>query len=172
MEANFLAQPETAIELRIEKSIREFQKMTLMETQKNLFAQTKRLADAERTLLTKVTKKAQNDPRVATDKIQKAKATIALIKSDGPAEDKSRIYPGRYVPLVVAQDGESVIAPFRYLLRPQGQPESFDRKYNGAYNARCDSLDKVFWWKNLVGRHHGAMEVFLILGEREASQLF
>jgi len=48
-----------------------------------------------------------------------------------------------------------VIKPMRYLCRPAGFPESFDRDYPGCYNARRDSLKK--FWKNQYLKNHGIL---------------
>ncbi len=159
LEAAFLVNPKTAAEKRIERFIREFNENESTRLQKDLFAQTKRLADAERTLLTKVTKKAQNDQRVASEKIENLKFKLQNLNSPELKDSDSRIYPGQYAPLIIELEGEKVIAPFRYLLRPKGQAPDFDRKFMGCYNARRDSLKKVFWWKSVFGRNHGAMEI-------------
>jgi putative SOS response-associated peptidase YedK len=158
METAFLESPQSAAEKRIERYITEFAAQELQKIEKDLFAQSKRLADAERTLLAKVTKKAQNDQRIATDKISKLKFKIERLKSEKTSESDSRIYPGQYAPLIIQIDGERVVAPFRYHLRPMGQSPDFDRKYDGCYNARRDSLSK-FVWKPVFGRNHGFMEI-------------
>ena len=159
MEACFLEDPKTPAEKRIAKYILQFREQEVTESEKELFTQKKRLADAERTLKTKVTKKAQNDQRIATDKIEKLKYKIERLNSNKLSESDSRIYPGQYAPLVFEKDGERWVAPFRYLIRPNGESPEFDKKFNGAYNMRRDSLDRVFWWKNLFGKHHGFMEI-------------
>lgn len=109
--------------------------------------------------MAKVTKKAQNDQRIATDKIEKAKFKIELIESGEITETDSRIWPGMYAPLILMKDGKHVIQPFRYLLRPRGQNADFDRKFNGSYNARRDRLKEVFWWKSVFGRNHGVLPI-------------
>lgn len=159
LEQSFLENPKTADERRIEKMIREFRALELADSERELFAQSKRLADAERTLLTKVTKKAQNDQRIAGEKIDKLKMKIQRLQSDEVKESDSRIFPGQYAPLVIEKGGERVIRPFRYLLRPRGQKPEFDRKFAGCYNARRDSLAEVFWWKSVFGRHHGILTI-------------
>jgi putative SOS response-associated peptidase YedK len=159
MEAEFMGKAKTPIEMRIQKYIREFRSDEIKRSKDEIKKQTERLIDAEKTLLTKVTKKAQSDQRIATDKIESLTYRITNLESEKLSEMDSRIYPGMYAPLITMIDGERIVAPFRYLLRPSGQPETFDRKYNGAYNMRRDSLDKVFWWKNLYGRSHGFMEI-------------
>jgi putative SOS response-associated peptidase YedK len=159
MEAAFLETPKSAGELRITKYIRDFHKSELKKARSDLEAQEKRLAAAEKALMGKATKKAQNDRRIATDKIEKLRFRIALIESGEISESDSRIWPGHYAPLILQKDGERVIRPFRYLLRPMGQSAGFDRKFNGSYNARRDRLQEVFWWKSVFGRHHGVLPI-------------
>src|SRR5690349_7310920 len=65
----YFENPKTADEQRIKKSIDEYRIRKTAEFEQKLFEQKKRLADAERTLKTKPTKKAANDQRVATNKI-------------------------------------------------------------------------------------------------------
>ncbi len=159
LELPFLENPESADEKRIAKCIREWHSQEILRSEKELFAQSKRLADAERTLLVKVTKKAQNDQRIATDKISKLKFKLGKLNSTELSESDSRIFPGQYAPLVIDVKGERLVRPFRYLLRPRGQDPGFDRKFEGCYNARRDSLAEVFWWKAVYGRNHGILEI-------------
>ena len=159
LEHDFLSGTKTMQEKRIATSIRDFRKSELEKLSSDLVAQKKRLSVSEKTLLTKVTKKAQKNQRIATDKIEAIQRRIERLTSNELNESDSRIYPGQYAPLITQLNSEKVIAPFRYLLRPKGQTPEFDRRYNGAYNIRRDSLQKVFWWKSIYGRHHGFMEI-------------
>jgi putative SOS response-associated peptidase YedK len=159
MELQFLGDTKTMQEKRVAKLIREFRTQEFGKLTKDLKVQTERLSSAEKTLLTKVTKKAQNDQRIATDKIDSLTYRIERLNTDEITEADSRIFPGMYAPLIHVLNQERVISPFRYLLRPASEGPEFDRKYNGAYNMRRDSLDKVFWWKNLYGKHHAFMEI-------------
>ncbi len=159
LEHSFLHHGGTAIEKKIEKYIRDWNEQEISESEKELFTQTKRLKDAERTLAAKITKKAQNDQRIASDKIEKLKYKMSRLKSDSLLESDSRIYPGQYAPLLVEIKGERLIRPFRYLLRPSGQDPEFDRKFSGCYNARRDSLPEVFWWKSVFGKKHGVLTI-------------
>ena len=58
--------PSTPIEQRIKADIDAYQGQQVSKWEKDLFAQKKRLADAERTLQVKETKKAREDIRIAT----------------------------------------------------------------------------------------------------------
>ncbi|RYZ81506.1 MAG: hypothetical protein EOP04_23850, partial [Proteobacteria bacterium] len=102
---------------------------------------------------------AQNDQRIASDKISKLTYKIENLKSGVISENDARIFPGLYAPLIVMRNGERVIEPFRYQLRPAGESPAFDRKFNGTYNARRDRLQEVFWWKSLMGKSHGLLPI-------------
>lgn len=123
--------------------------------EQELFKQKKRLADAERTLQTKVTKKAENDQRIASNKIEQIKDRLANLKRTDDQPRDSRIYPGMYAPVMVWEDGRRVIKPMRYQCRPAGKPEFYDRKFPGTYNARRDSLEG--FWRPLFSHSHAVM---------------
>lgn len=167
MEAPFLVDPETSIEKKIAKSIREFRRMEIARFENELFKQSKRLADAERVLISKTTKRAVEDVRVSGSKIENLKTKILAFQNEKTTGDRARIFPNDYAPLVILERGERVVAPFRYLLRPKGQAEEFDRKYGGCYNARRDKLESGAFWRPIFGRNHGVME-FTSFWERVA----
>ena len=125
--------------------------------QQELFKQKKRQADAERALQTKVTKKAQEDLRISTDKISKLKVDIDDLQRLEPKPRDARFFPGNYAPVIVIEDGRRVIKPMRYQCRLPGWQEFVERKYPGTYNARRDSIPKT--WKDLFGYRHGVMVV-------------
>jgi putative SOS response-associated peptidase YedK len=125
--------------------------------QQELFKQTKRKADAERALQAKVTKKAQEDLRISTDKIAKLKVDLDdLQRTDSKPRD-ARFFPGMYAPVIVMENGKRVIKPMRYQCRLPGWNEAVERKYPGTYNARRDSLGKA--WSELFGARHGIVVV-------------
>src|SRR5471030_499133 len=66
MEANFDT-PKSPIEWRIKAEIERYRAKMCIKYETALFAQKKRLADSERILATKQTKKALEDTRIATD---------------------------------------------------------------------------------------------------------
>jgi hypothetical protein len=68
MEAPFLM-PQNDAEARMKEAIVEFSADQTAKLEEDLFKQRTRLADAERTLLTKTTKAATESQRIATDKI-------------------------------------------------------------------------------------------------------
>jgi len=121
--------------------------------EQELFAQRKRLADAERILQTKVTKAATDSKRIATDKISKTMGWLGDLQRTEPKERDARIFPGNYAPVMVWEDGRRVIKPMRYQCRPAGKPAFYDTKFPGTYNARRDNLEG--FWKDLFGFSHG-----------------
>lgn len=127
------------------------------ELQQELFKQKKRLNDAERALLAKVTKKATEDQRIATSKISKLKLDLDDLQRAEFKERDARFFPGNYAPVIVWDNGKRVIKPMRYQCRLPGWNEAVERKYPGTYNARRDSLPKA--WKDLFGVRHGVIIV-------------
>ena len=69
LEANFLA-PASAVEKRIAADIKKYHVAQAGEWESELFRQKKRLADAERKLKSRPTKKATEDRRIANNKIE------------------------------------------------------------------------------------------------------
>lgn len=140
-----------------DEPIEEYRGALATKLEQELFAQTKRLNDAQRTLQTKTTKAATESARIATDKISKAKLGLDdLRRTEAKARD-SRIFPGVYAPVLVVENGKRVIKPMRYQCRPAGKPIKNDVLYPGTYNARRDSLGS--YWKGLFGYSHGLMVV-------------
>ncbi len=121
----------------------------------DLSAQETRLEHAKALLVEKETKALLNEVRIAGNKIRQLRERIEELEQSLPHHE--RIFPGVFAPLIVAHEGERWIRPFRYQLRPAGEPESFDRKFNGTYNVRRDRLHEVRWWKNLYGKKHGLL---------------
>lgn len=120
-----------------------------------MFKQRKRLADAERALSTKPTKKAAEDQRIAGDKVEAALRRLELLKRTEAEPGDARIFPGMYAPVMVNEGGKRVLRPMRYQCRPAGKPAFYDRKYPGTYNARRDNLEG--FWKDVFGARHGIM---------------
>ncbi|MBK6376759.1 MAG: SOS response-associated peptidase family protein [Xanthomonadales bacterium] len=156
MDANF-AEPADADQRAIAALIEQFDQAELARHEQELFKQRKRLADAERSLQTRVTKAASESRRIATNKVKWMLARMADIKRRELLPRDSRIFPGHYAPVMVMENGRRVIKPMRYQCRPQGKPAVYDRKYPGTYNARRDNLEG--FWKGQFGHSHGIMVV-------------
>ena len=156
MDAAF-AEPQSDLEREIKSLIDQFAAEQGLKLQQEVFKQRKRLADAERTLLTKTTKKAVEDKRISESKIDWAKGKLADLNRAELNDDDSRIFPLNYAPVMVMENGKRVIKPMRYQCRPAGKPAFYDVKFPGTYNARRDNLEG--FWKEVFGHSHGIMVV-------------
>jgi len=151
LEANFLNHRDAAAR-RIALHIATYQEATASKWQIELFKQKTRLADAERKLKARATNKAQDDRRIASNKIAWLRARLADLKRTEPELNDGRIFPYWYAPVLVNEASERVIKPMRYHCRLSGKPASIDSRYPGLYNARRDNLEG--FWKSQFGRHH------------------
>jgi putative SOS response-associated peptidase YedK len=156
MEAAF-ADPMTDVEREIKVLIDEFAAEQETKFQQELFKQKKRLADAQRVLHAKPTKKAEEDQRIASSKIERALEKLSDLHSTELDDSDSRIFPHHYAPVLVVENGERVVKPMRYGCRLAGKPAFYDVKFPGTYNARVDSLAK--FWKPAFGYTHGIIVV-------------
>lgn len=156
MEAAF-DNPQTEDERAIKAQIDRFNAQQATKFEQELFKQRKRLADAERALQTKTTKKAEEDQRIATDKVRQLMGRLSDLKRTELLDRDSRIFPGYYLPVMIWEDGRRVIKPMRYQCRPAGKPAFYDVKFPGTYNARRDNLEG--YWKNQFGHSHGIIVV-------------
>jgi hypothetical protein len=126
--------PQTDAEKQIRASIERFNAEQTSNLEQELFKQRTRLADAERTLQTKVTKAATESKRIATDKIDASLRRLDDINRAEPKPRDSRIFPGTYAPVLVMENGKLVVKPMRYQCRIAGKPANYDVKYPGTYN--------------------------------------
>lgn len=156
LELNFI-DPKTPTEIRIKALIDKYNAAKETEWQQVVFAQKKRLADAERTLKTKATKKALSDQRIATDKIDAHLRRIADLKRTEFLERDERIFPYWYSPIVVDDGKQRKLIAARYHCRPYGKPASLDKKFDGLYNARRDNLQK--FWGDLFEHSHALVRI-------------
>jgi len=142
---------------RLVDSIHAHEQAETQRLQQLLFAQARRLANAQRTLQTKLTKRAQEDARIAADKIAWARGKLADVTRTTFEDRDARIFPGWYAPVLVMEQGRRVIKPMRYQCRPAGKPASYDQRYPGTYNARRDNLEG--FWRGQFGVSHGLVVV-------------
>jgi putative SOS response-associated peptidase YedK len=129
------------------------QRESLLE---ELSSQEVRLTRAQERQVRGESKTVLNEIRIAGNKINQIRARIEELERPLPLSGE-RIFPGVFAPLIVWQNEERWIRPFRYRLRPAGEPESFDKKFDGTYNIRRDRLKEVRWWRDLYGSHHGVL---------------
>lgn len=154
MDANFI-NPKTDDERAIRALIDEYNAATATKLETELFSQKQRLNAATRALQVKTTKKATEDGRIATNKIDRAQVRLSDLRRTEPKPSDSRIYPGWYAPVLVMEGGRRVLRPMRYQCRPAGKPAFYDRRFPGTYNARRDNLGG--YWKAQFGHTHGIM---------------
>ena len=151
----WFADPKTDGERKIAQIIRDFDTKQIEKYEQEIFKQRKRLADSERTLQTKTTKKALEDQRIAANKVEQALGKLADIKRTDFKPRDARMFPGWYVPVIVSENAKPAMKLMRYQCRPHGKPKFYDTKYPGTYNARRDNLGA--FWKDLFGYQHGIM---------------
>jgi putative SOS response-associated peptidase YedK len=150
-EANF-DDPATDQERRIKGAIVEHRTRLASKMEKDLFTQKTRLVNAERSLKEKETKKAREDVRIATTKIETLSTKLTRLRSSEPNDEDNRIFPFVYTGVIVKKDGQNLLTPMRYHCRPAGKPAFIDRQFPGLYNARRDNLEK-FWGEQFASHH-------------------
>jgi putative SOS response-associated peptidase YedK len=153
-EANF-SDPSTDQERRILAAIEEHRSRVAAKLEKDLFSQKTRLVNAERSLKEKQTKKAGEDVRIASSKIEALTKKLQELRGGAPTLEDNRIFPMVYAGVIIRQGGENVLTPMRYFCRPAGKPSFYDKKFPGLYNARRDNLEK--FWSDQFGKHHALM---------------
>jgi putative SOS response-associated peptidase YedK len=146
-----------AVELEIGALIERYARDQTVKLEQELFKQRTRLADAQRSLQSKVTNAATESLRIATSKIDATIQRLSDLRRVQPLDRDSRIFPGHYAPVMIMENGKRVVKPMRYQCRPAGKPVSHDAKFPGTYNARRDNLEG--FWKGLFGYSHGLVVV-------------
>jgi putative SOS response-associated peptidase YedK len=151
------ADPQNDEERAIKGLSDQYRKAQVTKLETEIFAQKKRLADADRKLAVKETKAASESKRIAETKVRQAMGKLALLTDDKPHSNDYRIFPRSYAPIILMRDGAKVMVPARYLLRQPGKPPFMDDKLSGNYNARRDNLTK--FWRQQFGAAHAVMAV-------------
>jgi putative SOS response-associated peptidase YedK len=173
LEANFLgpqgAEAPSDFERLTRAHVDAYRARLTGNLESEVFKQKKRLADAQRSLQTKETKRAREDERIAQNKIDTALRRLADLKRTEPLERDRRIFPLYYAPVLVEDDDKRWIRPMRYTCRLAGKPASYDVRYPGTYNARRDNFGG--FWKALYGHHH-AILVITSFFENVASNVY
>lgn len=149
------AQPANDGESRARRALLEAYRAASTVCEETIAAQSIRLAAAEEKLAHKITKTAANEQRIATAKIDAAKAKLAVLVEHAQADGWSRIWPGHYAPVLVRDplSGARVIRPMRYRARPLGWTLQDELAKPGCYNARKSSLRTA--WRGVFGVTHG-----------------
>lgn len=156
LEANFV-DPKNAEGLRTKAYIEQYRAAQATAWEQEVFKQKKRLADAQRSLKDKDTKKAREDERIATSKITSYVERLADLKRSEARANDSRIFPMVYAPVLAYENDTLLVRPMRYTCRLAGKPANYDRRFPATYNARRDNL--TGFWSNVYGRHHALIIV-------------
>ncbi len=151
------ADAEAGQERRIAGWIGDWKARQASAIEQELFALRKRLADAERRLQARPTRKAQEDARIASDKIARARLRLSDLGRTTPEPRDARFFPGYHATVMVSEGGHRVLYPMRYGCRPAGKPANYDTRYPGTYNARRDNLEG--FWRGQFGHTHALMVV-------------
>jgi putative SOS response-associated peptidase YedK len=151
------ADPKTDEERAIKALVDKYRQAQVTKLETEIFAQKKRLADADRKLAVKETKAAAESKRIAGTKVEQALRKLSLLTDDRPHSNDYRIFPRHYAPIILVRNGEKVMVPARYLLRQPGKPAFMDDKLSGNYNARRDNLTK--FWRQQFGATHAVMAI-------------
>jgi putative SOS response-associated peptidase YedK len=147
--------PETDVERRTAAYITQYLQAKRSEWEDGVFAQRRRVAEAEESLAKRETKKAREDIRIGTKKAQDLLDRLADLRRTEPNNEDARIFPLSYAPVLIAEEGRTVIKPMRYTCRLAGKPDDVEKRFPGIYNARRDSLDD--YWRAVYGRSHAVM---------------
>lgn len=139
----------------IADAVRQADQAEIDALTRQVFAQRKRVADATRALQAKETKKAREDVRIGSAKVEAALRRLEELRAPPPASGYGRIYPGHWCPVVVKEGGRHVARLMRYQCRLPGWTAAVERRYPGTYNARRDNLEKA--WRGVFGHGHGVV---------------
>ncbi|KVK72197.1 SOS response-associated peptidase family protein [Burkholderia sp. MSMB1498] len=146
-----------SVDEEISAAIAAYRSQRTSKLETDLFELRTRLAAAEKKLAEKITKKASEDVRIATDKINAATRGLDDLRRQDLQERDSRIFPGWYAPVLIELDGKRLVVPMRYRCRLPGWTEADEKQKPGTYNARVDSLSTA--WRKVFGFTHGLVLV-------------
>src|SRR5882757_1111314 len=107
-EANF-ENPNSDQERRIKAAIDEHRSRAATRLEKDLFSQKTRLVNAERSLKQKETKKAREEVRIATNKIETLTTKLSDLRRAETKSEDNRIFPMVYAGVIVKQDGQNLL---------------------------------------------------------------
>jgi putative SOS response-associated peptidase YedK len=155
-EANF-DDPANEAERRCKEAIDAHRSRAAGKFEKDLFTQKTRLVNAERSLKEKETKKAREDVRIASNKIETLTTKLADLRRADPRPRDNRIFPMVHAGVIIHEAGRNLLTPMRYFCRPAGKPSFYDKKFPGLYNARRDNLEK--FWGGQFGHTHAILVV-------------
>jgi hypothetical protein len=102
------------LERRTAEYIAQYLKAKRSEWEAGVFAQKRRIAEAQESLTKRDTKKAREDIRIGTKKAQEFLDRLADLRRTEPSKEDARILPLSYAPVLIAEEGHTVIRPMRY----------------------------------------------------------
>lgn len=151
--------PASDIEAQCQELVTAWDANQVAKLHEQLNAQQLRLDGALAKLASKPTKKAEEDKRIATNKIADLSSKITDLDRSEPRARDTRIFPNAYAPVLTMDDvGQLVVRPQRYLCRQPGMPASIDQELSANYNARRDNLGK--FWRRLFLETRGVVYIF------------
>lgn len=149
--------PETDVQRRTAEYIAQYLKEKRAEWENEVFVQRRRVAEAEESLVKRETKKAREDIRIGSKKAQEYLDRLADLRRTEPNNEDARIFPMSYAPVLITEEGRTVVKPMRYTCRLAGKPADVEKRFPGIYNARRDSLND--YWRSVYGRKHAVMVI-------------
>lgn len=158
----YFLEPRNPAEEKVKAAIDAYRAIKIPQWEQEIFKQRKRHADAERTLKTRHTKKAEADLGIASRKIEQLKGWLDGTKTFENNPDDVVVHAMNYGPIIIETDQGRMLTAMRYHCRLAGKPASIDRQLPGLYNARKTSLQE--WWAPVFGKKHA---LFLLTGFRE-----
>ena len=153
-----LRKPENEAGFELATLVAEAEREQADRYRAEIASQTTRLARAEAVLAgTRPSRKAADEQRIATSKIEAARRHLDDLQRVEPVERDARLFPGNYAPVMIAPAGRRIVVPMRYQCRLPDWTAVTERKYPGTYNARRDKLETS--WGKLFGYRHAIMIV-------------
>lgn len=150
------AHPQNEGERLVQAKLLEAYQSATLAIEEEIARQTERLVKADAVLASqKPTKKAAEDKRIATTKVEAAREKLQELQSEATTDGFARMWPGHYAPVLIRdpQTGARMIVPARYRCRLPGWTKADELEKPGTYNARKDKLSTT--WKKLFGYNHG-----------------
>ncbi|KRD71461.1 SOS response-associated peptidase family protein [Lysobacter sp. Root96] len=149
------AEPQDEQEALIKKLIEEAAAAEHARIEERIAEQRGVITRAEEALQKRVTKKSQEEIRIAGNRIVAQEAKREKLDRTEAKPNDDRIWPGDYTLVMVSEGGRKVVKPMRYQCRLPGWTIADEKQKPGTYNARRDKLRTV--WRQLYGKNHGVM---------------
>ncbi len=170
-EANF-ADPGNDQERRVKGAIDQYRSRLATRYEKDLFSQKTRLVTAERSLLDKETKKAREDVRIASNKIEMLTSKLSDLRRTEPNAQDNRVFPMVYAGVIRhRQARRSKPAHSRCAISagPRASPRPTTRSFPACTAPGGNNLEK--FWAEQFGHHHAVMAVESFYEKRQVARL-